>query len=424
MRDAGAALPWHPAGDARGGVAAFGQRLLPGALWVAIALSALEGPVRYALHAVGLDALFFLRDALLLGAVLAWLLGRAAAGAGIPVAAGLFAAVMLAHGLVSLLNTGSLVPAVYGLKMFLPLLCGLLAAQALFEPGRGQLRLAALLWCASVAAAAADKFLLDFPWVGLSVALGDVDVYLGRDWQSGSIERVAGLARSSINLAIVLTLLAFVLLGQLRHALLRAAVAGLTLLVLVWTTQKGAILGCALALLALGLSAPRRLLPLKAAALVAAVLMVGTPLVLVHLSLPRDAGVFSFESLIERAEWMWPRAWQWIDRFPPGVGVGLGGIGGGQRFFAPRDFNAADNLFVYLWGNFGVAALAYLGALLAWALNARSRGSRADALALASLVFLLMYGVVISLVEDQVAALWLGAMLGWLLRLQPEGPAR
>ena len=50
---------------------------------------------------------------------------------------------------------------------------------------------------------------------------------------------------------------------------------------------------------------------------------------------------------------------------------------------------------------------------------ARVRNPRPDGLALASFVFLMLYGSVISLVEDQIAALWLGATLGWLALRQP-----
>jgi len=282
------------------------------------------------------------------------------------------------------------------------------------------LRLVAWMWIASVIGATVDKFWMDFPWVGLNVDLGGVSVYLGRDWQSTLLKRVGGLTRSSINLAVDLPLLSFVLLTALRGRAARALVCAITLTVLVWTTQKGAILGYALAVLALWLSSKKLTAPLKFAVVVAAFLMVFAPTVLVHYSMPRDNGVFSFESLYERIEQMWPDAWRWIGRFPPYfMGVGLGGIGGSQRFFAPDQFNAADNLFVYLFANFGVASLVYLGAVVMAALNARVRDFRRDGVVLASLVFLLMYGFVISLVEDQIASLWLGATLGWLAQLHP-----
>jgi hypothetical protein len=354
-------------------------RALSFALWFVIALSVFEGPMRYALNLARLDTLIFLRDAAIFGALLAFVVARVPTRT-VPLAAGVFMLLAAVHGLVAYFNIGSPIAAAYGLKMFAPALCGFLAAEAIYRPGPALLRLVALMWLATVIGATLDKFWVDYPWVALNVELGGIDVTLGRDWQSGSIERVAGLTRSSINLAVALPLLSFILLASVRSRVAHAAVCGITLTVLAWTTQKGAILGFALALLALAISRPNLTVPLKSAIVIAAFLMVFAPTVLIHFDMPRDHGVFSFESLIERIERIWPAAWAWIDRFPPFLGVGLGGIGGSQRFFAPEDFNPADNMFVYLFANFGIASLAYLTAVAAVALNARVHDFRSTPL--------------------------------------------
>jgi hypothetical protein len=393
-------------------------RAMSFALLFAVTLATLEGPLRYALNMARLDALIFARDALIAGSLLAFVVARAP-GKAVPLSVGLFALLAVVHAAVGYVNVRSPVAAVYGLKMFVPALCGFLAAEALFRPGPKRVRLVAWLWLATLIGATFDQFWLDYPWVGLNVELGGIEVALGRDWQSGAVKRVGGLTRSSINLAIVMPLLSLMLVGSLKSAALRAAVCVATLTVLVWTTQKGAILGYALTLLALLLSSRESATPLKLGVAIAIFLMVFAPTVLIHFDMPRDRGVFSFESLIERIEWMWPAAWDWIAKFPPMLGVGLGGIGGSQRFFAPADFNPADNLFIYLYANFGLAALPYLLAVVWVATNARIGDFERDRVALASLCFLLMYGLVISLVEDQIASLWLGACLGWLARLQP-----
>lgn len=401
-------------------------RAIPVALWVAIVLSVLEGPVRFALNAAHLDSLIFLRDALIFGSLAAFVAARAPKRA-IPGSVGVFFVLATIHGAVSLFNIGSLLPALYGLKIFVPALCGFLVAESIFKPSPGVMRLVFALWVATVIGAACDQFWLDYPWVGLNVDLGGVDVFLGRDWQSGPVKRVAGLTRSSINLAVDIPLLSFLLLTFVRSRVARALVCGITIAVLVWTTQKGAILGYAFAVLALWLSTRSFTAPLKFAIVVATFLMVFAPTVLIFVDMPRDQGVFSFESLIERIERMWPGAWDWISRFPPFSGVGLGGIGGSQRFFGAGDMNAVDNLFLYLFANFGFASLLYLAAAVLIGLNAKVEDPRRDGVVLSSLVFLLMYGLVISLIEDQIASIWLGATLGWLTRLQPalvDGPLK
>jgi hypothetical protein len=405
--------------DRRAAAHAASLRLLAAALWLAVLLAAFEGPLRYGLHLLGLDALIFARDALLALALAAFVVTRTGGNA-LPASLGVFVLLGAVHALVGYANLRDPVAALYGLKIFLPALCGFLAAEAFFRPGPKLLALIALAWLATLTGAALDQWWLDYPWVGVNVELAGIEVALGRDWQSGAVERVGGLTRSSINLAIVMPLLSVLLLGALKPPLLRFAVGLATLAVLVWTTQKGAILGWALMLLALLLSSRRFAVPLKLGVVAATVLMVFAPTVLIYFDMPRDRGVFSFESLIERVEWMWPAAWAWIDRFPPLLGVGLGGIGGSQRFFAPADFNPADNLFIYLYANFGIAALAYLAGAVWLAVGARLQDFERDRMVLASLCFLMMYGLVISLVEDQVASLWIGACLGWLARLQPR----
>jgi hypothetical protein len=113
----------------------------------------------------------------------------------------------------------------------------------------------------------------------------------------------------------------------------------------------------------------------------------------------------------------WPDAWRWISNnqiFP--FGVGLGGIGGPQRFYAQDWFNPADNVFIYLYANFGLLALVYL----AWLLRQMFVPSqfRAPAIvALAILTFQLGDGIVLSVLEDQMASLFIGAAAGLLWQL-------
>ena len=113
-----------------------------------------------------------------------------------------------------------------------------------------------------------------------------------------------------------------------------------------------------------------------------ALLAVALPLFTPGLLMPQTGGVFSFASFAMRISLTWPDAWRWIlnhEVFP--FGVGLGGIGGAQRFYAANFFNPSDNLFVYLYANFGVFGLVYLGwvaiARIAPAAGVRAPGDRA-----------------------------------------------
>ena len=95
-------------------------------------------------------------------------------------------------------------------------------------------------------------------------------------------------------------------------------------------------------------------------------------------------------------------------------GVGLGGIGGPQRFYAPDEFNPADNVMILLYAYCGAFALFYV--LFAARLATRHvTGAHTHVIpAVAILAFCFGYGAVLSMIEDQSAALFMGAALGVL----------
>lgn len=391
-------------------------------LWIALVIATVEAPLRYGMSLLSLDPLIFLRDAAIFISIT--LVGLLTLGAGrMPLSMGVFVVLAAVHGAIAFMNLHTILPVVYGLKLFVPALCGFLVFQTFYDPKPGVLRLVMLLWVITVIGAAVNRFMPnDFVWVGAQVNLGGIDVSLARDWQSTSTRRVGGLMRASINLAIVLPLLGYILLGHLHSRFVRIGIVLCTLVVLYWTTQKGAILAYAVVAAALALSSRRSVAPLRVVAVVLVAFMIFAPVMLVHYDMPTDKGVFSFESFIERITSMWPRAWVWIEKYSYLTGVGLGGIGGAQRFYAPSEFNAADNLFVYLYASFGVISLVYIALALGVAVLARVRTSsyQRDSAVLASFAFLMGYGIVISLVEDQVAAIWLGATLGALWQMYPR----
>lgn len=400
--------------------ATFAERFLGFALMLEIVMAAFEGPLRSLLNLFHLDFLIFVRDAVLVVAVILCVVSRVARNESCA-ALGIFFLLIGVHGFVSVVNLHSVVPMAYGLKLALPALCGFLACSAIYRPSRRVILAIAGIWVLVCCGAAYDKSITgDLPWVGVSVELGGIDVSLARDWHTGAIKRVGGFSRSSIGLAVMLPLLSFMLLASLRNRLILTIVCGVTLVGLVWTTQKGAILGYGFALLALVLSRPMMTLPLRLAVVFSAAMVVVAPSVLIHFDMPRDQGTFSFESFISRIEEIWPAAWHWIGRYSPLMGVGLGGIGGAQRLYAPDDFNPSDNMFLYLFANCGLMSLVYIAAVVLIALSARLRDYRRDSVVAASLVFLFGYGLVLSLLEDQIASMWFGATVGWLAGLGPD----
>ena len=408
-------------------VAIPGQRMPPalqslflfcGALYIAI--YSLEGVVRYGLSFAGADTAILARD-LLIWVPLIALLVHQAAHLRLERSFFVYAAVIAVHGFIMYANFRNPTPIVYGAKLLINVLFGFIAGSILTHPGRWTLRLFVLLWVAGLIGLALEKFFFDMPWVGMSATIGGLTVDVSHNWDivDPLEKRVAGFTRGSIAAATVFPILALVISVRVRSWLLRAFLLLTTAGAVFATTQKGSFVAfCVVVGLLLGPSRWR--VPLLRFTCVGfTALMVALPTLTSGLMMTMNGGVFSMASFAMRIEQTWPFAWDWIlhnEIFP--FGVGLGGIGGPQRFFAPDAFNPADNMFVFMYANFGLVTVLYLGALL-WAVMRLPRRPPVEANgALAVLAFLLGYGAVLSMIEDQMSSLFFGACAGALWQMR------
>jgi hypothetical protein len=390
-----------------------------GALYICI--YACEGPIRLFLHQHGADDLILLRD-LLIFFPLAVLFLAQALRTRIHPGYLAFVALMGLHGAIIYAGQRTYLPVIYGCKIYINLLFGFLAARQLCQPGRRVTKLLSLVWLVSVVGLLLDKYVYDtMPWVGIEQNIGGIQVDVARDWFiSGADKRAGGLMRSSIFAAELMPLLTIVLACKTRNYLLRAALLGIGLFAVLLTTQKGALgaMAAVAAILLLSTEPRRQYKLLCSTGLLFALLAVSLPVFSINLLVDyKNDGPFSVSSLLLRIGNTWPDAWRWIARneiFP--FGVGLGGIGGPQRFYAQDFFNPADNVFIYLYANFGLLALFYI----AWLLRQMfvpSQFRDTAIVALAIVVFQLGDGIVLSVLEDQMASLFIGAAAGMLWQL-------
>ena len=386
-----------------------------------IGVYATEAPIRYGLNAIRADDMIFVRDFLLVVPLAALFVTQAFAFRIHP-AYWVFLAIVALHGSISYFNFHTSVAAVYGAKFLIPLLFGFFVARTFTEARGWVFGTFCILWLVTVIALGVDKFGENdlFPWAGMKTTIGDLKVDISNNWDiaSGFDRRVAGFTRSSIDAAMLVPMLALVIAPRCRW-LLRIVVLAATGTALYFTTQKGAlvIFCCVSAALLL----PRYMWykSLNALCLAGAAAAVILPFATQGALVSTAGGNFSLASFGMRIETTWPDAFRWIadnNVFP--FGVGLGGIGGGQRLFALDQVNAADNIFLFMYGNFGVLALFYIGwAACAGMLLPRFQHERSY-VPLAILAQNLGYGIVLSMMEGQIAMLFTGVALGslWLLR--------
>jgi hypothetical protein len=299
------------------------------------------------------------------------------------------------------------------------LLFGILLAGMLAAPSRKTLRFLLLIWLVTLVGVLLDKFVVTFPWTGIKTIVGDLNVDVSKDWevQDTMSRRVAGFTRSSICIAVFLPPLTIVMMSRFRHWLPRLILGAGTFGAVALSTQKGAIIGFAPVLAILWLPAAMRLPLLRLTFLGFMAAAVTLPVLTFGLHLSHGSGVFSTESIYLRIAYTWPQAWDWIGRHQMLLfGVGLGGIGGPQRIYAPNWFNPADNVFILMYAYFGIFAFAYLFAVLKLVVRPVTGDRDRVVTAIAILAFCFGYGAVLSMLEDQSAPLFIGTALGVLWR--------
>lgn len=396
---------------------------------VYLGIYAVEAPLRYVLFLAGKDSLILLRDGLIFGS-LALLLCAQALRLRLHPAFTLFGTLLAFHGLVLIGTMGSIAGAAYGVKVLVNLLFGYFLAARLLQPSKRLFIFLALVWIVTLVGGGLDKFVMTFPWTGIKTVVGGIDVDVSRDWDIADplSRRVAGFTRSSICIAVLLPPLAIILLSRVKRWLWRAALLIVTMGGVAITTQKGALAAFAPVALILLFPEGRRLFWLRLCCVGFLILAVGLPFLVMDLHMSHGYGVFSAASFYIRMAYSWPAAWQWIEHHQMLVfGVGLGGIGGSQRLYAPDNFNPADNMFILLYAYFGVFAIAYLLAIVYLVLRPATGSPDRSVTAVAILAFAFGYGAVLSMIEDQAAALLIGAAVGALMRestVAVELPAR
>jgi hypothetical protein len=414
---AASAMPVGGAADRDFAETALGRMFLLGAL-IYLSAYGLEAPIRYVLYLGGKDSLILARDGLIIGPLVVLFAARALR-LQMPSIFLVSGALLAFHALVLIGTVGSFVGAAYGVKILVNLLFGILLAGMLVAPGPKTFRFLLLVWLVTLVGVGLDKFVMTFPWTGIKTIVGDLNVDVSKDWQVQDTlaRRVAGFTRSSICIAVFFPPLAIVMMSRVRHWLPRLIIGAGAFGAVALSTQKGAIIAFAPVLAILMLPRAARLPLLKLACLGFMAAAIALPVLTYGLHMSHGSGVFSTESIYLRIVDTWPRAWEWIDRHQMLLfGVGLGGIGGPQRFYAPNLFNPADNVFILLYAYFGVFAFIYLIAVLNLVLRPVTGDRDRVVTALALLAFCFGYGIVLSMLEDQSAPIFIGAALGVLWR--------
>lgn len=337
-----------------------------------------EAPLRWGLSLVGLAPLIYLRDVAIL--LLLWLeLERGIRSGKSPGILLLAFAATAFHLAIAFLQVGNLPQVLFGFKVALPLLLGVLAGTRLaVHPEKAQVlhRALKVFWWVAISGLALEASRIPLPWKGFEVEIGDFTISGNRAWTAAGIDRLAGFGRASFDTSLFLLLFFASFVFQVRPWR-RWFYAAASLVGIVLTTTKVTVLAslaslAILAMLSFRLPLARALRWVVLACCLG--LSVLPPLLLrpglLELNLEDPIIAFAFASFIERIYSTWPNGFALLQDLPMAwLGRGLGGIGSAQTYFELWIFNPGDNLFVYAWVATGVASIAYMGHLAAKGLS-------------------------------------------------------
>jgi hypothetical protein len=332
--------------------------------------------------------------------------------------------ILLFHSLIGLIYLPDFYMILFGWKIFLPILIGL-GSYYVFVEKLNKIKCVFLgLYVIAISGMFINYF-IEFPWEGFTYTLDMYKIEATRieEVAAFGIKRLAGFHRFAFDAAIQIILLSVFLVVHIKSNLYKIiiwAVAGLAILL---TTSKGILLSYLLISILLGLHATDKKIIsyyslYRKMFLIFIILAILLPFLFKFnlsygiLTLPDEINDMLFTSFTMRLYDIWPEVIEIIQDYGnPVLGRGLGGIGQSQIFFENYLFNSADNIFLYLYAQFGLLGFFYLFYLY---YKSRSLNSERE-LYFCLLVFIIFqYGVTTNIFESSSLCLSVGFVLAHL----------
>ncbi len=313
----------------------------------------------------------------------------------------------------ALLHGATLANVGFSLFACVPLLFGVVCGKYLFARARLLAWVIGLCLAASYVGIALDLS-LSVPWKGYSYVMGDVEISGNKEWTDGGIDRIAGFARMSSILAVMIALYTLYLAARCHSSLLRLPLYGAALVGIYLTTNKSALIALLLTLLMMIFRGCR--VPTIAALLIAVLVGMALPVasLLVDIDPTSVAGASDhvFASFNDRLANSWPNfVAVMADEGWALWGAGFGTVGSTQAVFPIYGLELlgiADNTALYLWGVFGVFGPPIYLLLLALMLRLHDRGLKVDSAQMSIVFCICLVAWATDVLEIAVSSLFLG----------------
>ena len=371
------------------------------------------GALRYYLDIGGISALLYLPKVACLAAV-ALELPRARISPG----AWLVLFALAVSSLLALLHGASLGNVGFSLFIYIPLLFGLFCGSYLERKTYLLSWVIGFCLVASMLGIALDMF-TSVPWKGYSYMMGDVELTANKSWAFGSTDRLAGFARMSTNLAVMIAIYSLFLAAFLQSRLLRLMLYPLAFGAIFLTTNKSTAAAYLLTLMMLFLAGYR--LPSATTFFITVLIGMALPIASLLMNIPQSEAYSAslLASFNDRLINSWPNfvevivneGWGWW-------GAGFGAVGSSAAAFPLiwlELLSIADNTALYLWGMLGVFGVLLYLLLFPLLLRLHDRGPRIRDALLGIVFCTCLIGWATDVLEVTTATLFLGMAIAHVL---------
>ena len=380
----------------------------------------IEGPLRYALSKLKLESFLYLRD---LFAFIVVAIAARKASTKLNTYQKLIAAapyLLLIHLVIGLWLGRPLIPAFFAYKLFLATLFGIAAAPIIIKSQARIPNILLAFFFITVAGVIINSQITQFPWEGedFESAFGVARTTIV--WWSDGARRISGFTRASFTAAAIIGISGAFSMLHYKNFVLKIGILSLGVGAIYLTTSKGVLVAYAIvgAISLIPASAAFKLNTTRTLIIFFAALTLIAPFIAAFLQISPTyirTSPASLSSFADRFAITWPgmlnshTPWHtWI------IGTGLGGVSGALRFGSEfYKYNPVDNLFLYIFANFGILGLIYYGTLVFAFISTTSKiNSLHKGLSGVALV-IFCYGTTAHLLEDAFASIVIGTLLTW-----------
>jgi hypothetical protein len=395
-----------------------------------ISMPNLEGPLRYYLTDLEIPWAIYVRDILvvMLGF---WFIIKNCLIVDYNKIIYYFVCIMIFHSIIGLIYLPDFYMVLFGVKIFLPILIGL-GSYYVFVKNLNKIKIMfMILFIISVAGIFINYF-VEFPWEGFTYSIDIFTIEATRlEEFTFGIKRLMGFHRFASDAAIQIILINVFLIVHVNNKIYKIIIWALAGLAILLSTVKGIILSYLLiSLLLIIQAADNKLIEhykmYRKLYLVFMLIALLLPFISYcdimyqDIQLPEYISNLLFTSFTSRTSEMWPQAIKIILSHGNFVlGRGLGGLGQSQVFFENYLFNPADNIFIYLYAQFGVLGVFYL---IYFYIKSRSLNSNQELYLCLLALIIFQYGITQNIIESSSLCLYIGFLLAHIndQKLQKE----